>query len=423
MPLFIVLYRLIHDLTATVIAGAVVVGGVGSAPAIANPTVTNVKVDSGTVKAGKLSDSLSGTVSVNDKVVGSLQGAHVTNNVLHGPKKDDPVTVVDAANRPIGTISGATVQGAHVDANPKHIPKDSKLYRDLRKTPGRMVSWGMDLAKRPSQGKGAEAIGLYLLVALTVITGYYQQRQMTARTPAAAQNPQTQMMGRIFPLFFGFISLQVPAGVVLYFVVSNLWQIGQQAIIFREKDATPAQAKPSSSGSSKAEESSGDGGRPAEAAVASAVDRRLVDREQWQQRIGHPQQAPPQAAQREIAVQWVEVTGRTVEEAKEAALDQLGVDEQDAEFEILEEPKSGLFGRLRAEARVRARVVPTAPRPKVERRERKGRGSREAATAEAEADAVTEPGAAAAAEAAAGAVAAVVAVAAKPARADGRDER
>ena len=73
-------------------------------------------------------------------------------------------------------------------------------------------------------------------------------------------------------------------------------------------------------------------------------------------------------------MQWVEVTGRTVEEAKEAALDQLGVDEQDAEFEILEEPKSGLFGRLRSEARVRARVVPTAPRPKVERRERR-RGS------------------------------------------------
>ncbi|MBV8160776.1 MAG: Jag N-terminal domain-containing protein [Acidimicrobiia bacterium] len=76
-------------------------------------------------------------------------------------------------------------------------------------------------------------------------------------------------------------------------------------------------------------------------------------------------------------MEWVEVTGRTVEEAKESALDQLGVDEHDAEFEIVEEPKSGLFGRLRSEARVRARVVPTSPRPKVERRERRGRGSRE----------------------------------------------
>ena len=70
-------------------------------------------------------------------------------------------------------------------------------------------------------------------------------------------------------------------------------------------------------------------------------------------------------------MEWVEVTGKTVEEAKEAALDQLGVDEDDAEFEILEEPKAGLFGRLRSEARVRARVMPSVPRPKVDRRDRK----------------------------------------------------
>jgi spoIIIJ-associated protein len=72
-------------------------------------------------------------------------------------------------------------------------------------------------------------------------------------------------------------------------------------------------------------------------------------------------------------MEWVETTGRTVEEAKEMALDQLGVDEVDAEFEVLEEPKLGLFGRLRSEARVRARVQPQAPPPKVERRERRGR--------------------------------------------------
>ena len=62
-------------------------------------------------------------------------------------------------------------------------------------------------------------------------------------------------------------------------------------------------------------------------------------------------------------MEWVEVTGRSVEEAKEAALDQLGVDAQEAEFEVLEEPRGGLLGRLRSEARVRARVLPTAPRP------------------------------------------------------------
>ncbi len=72
-------------------------------------------------------------------------------------------------------------------------------------------------------------------------------------------------------------------------------------------------------------------------------------------------------------MEWVETTGRTVEEAKEAALDQLGVDERDAEFSVVEEPKSGLFGRVRQDARVRARIRPDKPRPKTDRRERRRR--------------------------------------------------
>ncbi|MHB1535697.1 MAG: RNA-binding cell elongation regulator Jag/EloR [Acidimicrobiales bacterium] len=73
-------------------------------------------------------------------------------------------------------------------------------------------------------------------------------------------------------------------------------------------------------------------------------------------------------------MEWVEMTGRTVQDAKESALDELGVDEQDAEFEVMEEPKLGLFGRLRTEARVRARVRPTTPRAKEDRRDRRRRG-------------------------------------------------
>ena len=68
------------------------------------------------------------------------------------------------------------------------------------------------------------------------------------------------------------------------------------------------------------------------------------------------------------------MTGKTVEEAKELALDELGVDGTDAEFEVLEEPKAGLFGLLRSQARVRARVLPAAARPKIERRERRKPG-------------------------------------------------
>ncbi|HXW80418.1 MAG TPA: Jag N-terminal domain-containing protein, partial [Acidimicrobiales bacterium] len=70
-------------------------------------------------------------------------------------------------------------------------------------------------------------------------------------------------------------------------------------------------------------------------------------------------------------MEWVETTGRTVAEAKKSALEQLGVAESDADIQVVSEPKFGLFGRLKEEARVRARVQPRYPRSKGERRERR----------------------------------------------------
>lgn len=81
-------------------------------------------------------------------------------------------------------------------------------------------------------------------------------------------------------------------------------------------------------------------------------------------------------------MEWVEVTARTVEEAREKALDLLGVAEEDTEIEVLGEPKMGLFGRVREEARVRARLLPAVPRSKddtARRRRSGGRGPKEAA--------------------------------------------
>jgi spoIIIJ-associated protein len=57
-------------------------------------------------------------------------------------------------------------------------------------------------------------------------------------------------------------------------------------------------------------------------------------------------------------MEWVETTGRTIEEALDAALDELGVDEHDVEYEVLARPRGGLLGRFGGEARIRARVKP-----------------------------------------------------------------
>ena len=57
-------------------------------------------------------------------------------------------------------------------------------------------------------------------------------------------------------------------------------------------------------------------------------------------------------------MEWVETTARTIEEAQELALDQLGSWCRRSRVRDRGEPKQGLFGRLRGEARVRARVRP-----------------------------------------------------------------
>ena len=77
---------------------------------------------------------------------------------------------------------------------------------------------------------------------------------------------------------------------------------------------------------------------------------------------------------------WIEVTAKSVAEAKELALDRLGVIEDELEYEVLDEPKGGLFGLGRADARIRARVKPLSREKPVDRRRRRGRSDRPART-------------------------------------------
>lgn len=67
-------------------------------------------------------------------------------------------------------------------------------------------------------------------------------------------------------------------------------------------------------------------------------------------------------------MEWVETTGRTVEAALDAALDELGVDEDDVEYEVMDEGRSGLLGRR--DARIRARVKPVSREKPTDRRRR-----------------------------------------------------
>ncbi len=72
-----------------------------------------------------------------------------------------------------------------------------------------------------------------------------------------------------------------------------------------------------------------------------------------------------------MTVEWVETTGKSVDEALAVALEQLGVDQDEVDFEVLEEAKTGLFGRVRNDARIRARIRPSKPRAKEDRKDKR----------------------------------------------------
>jgi YidC/Oxa1 family membrane protein insertase len=130
----------------------------------------------------------------------------------------------------------------------KNVPETSDLFRDLcspHKTvdacgaadgfPRHLEFLGMDLSVTPLNAEGGffTVLPYFVLVALIVLTGLFQSRQTQRTTPKGGANPQMQMIGRVLPIVFGVISLNFPAGLCVYFLVSNVWRLGQQEVIFR----------------------------------------------------------------------------------------------------------------------------------------------------------------------------------------------
>ncbi len=117
------------------------------------------------------------------------------------------------------------------------IPTNSSMYYDICSGANCKVVnldfFGMNLTQTAgSAPKGFwNALPYFVLVGLVVITAFLQQKQ-TMRNQTQT-NPQMQIIGKVMPVIFGFISINIPAGVVLYFFTSNLWQIGQQEVVFR----------------------------------------------------------------------------------------------------------------------------------------------------------------------------------------------
>jgi YidC/Oxa1 family membrane protein insertase len=116
------------------------------------------------------------------------------------------------------------------------VPEGSSLYKAiLAAEPDGLTFLGMDLSLQATDNHGdlVSALPYYILVGLVFLTGFLQSRQSQRNAPPGA-NPQMQMITRVLPIAFGAFSLFFPAGLVLYFLVSNVWRLGQQELIMRK---------------------------------------------------------------------------------------------------------------------------------------------------------------------------------------------
>ncbi|MCB1004237.1 MAG: membrane protein insertase YidC, partial [Acidimicrobiales bacterium] len=144
---------------------------------------------------------------------------------------------------------------------PKHLDADTALYKALNAT-DQMLWLGIDLAKSASKALSESfttALPYLAMILLVLVSSYIQQKQVSGRNPTAEVNQQQQMLLKIMPAFMAFISFTLQGALVLYFVVSNFWRVGQQWFIGRHiygkdddgnpievtaRDTTPDEDKP-----------------------------------------------------------------------------------------------------------------------------------------------------------------------------------
>jgi YidC/Oxa1 family membrane protein insertase len=143
-----------------------------------------------------------------------------------------------------------------VEFKDNHLPEDSDLFVDVTSHEGEGQHFLLMNLQCAPQNAGRtvdvndtkgnptgdtlecgnsipDRIPYYLILVLMIGTTYYSSRQTQRATPASAQNPQTQIITKVMPLMFGVFGFAFPTGLILYWTVSNLFQIGQQFVMLR----------------------------------------------------------------------------------------------------------------------------------------------------------------------------------------------
>jgi YidC/Oxa1 family membrane protein insertase len=126
--------------------------------------------------------------------------------------------------------------GPHHIASPKYIGHSTLLYKSLINSHGVMHSMGINLAVSATNHKGPfiDAIPYFLFVVVAIGLQFLQSWQITSKNPQAAKANQAAFaIQRYTPLIIGVIYIGIPSGVNLYFIVSGVFRVIQQELMWR----------------------------------------------------------------------------------------------------------------------------------------------------------------------------------------------
>jgi YidC/Oxa1 family membrane protein insertase len=129
------------------------------------------------------------------------------------------------------------------------------MTAELTKSAGQAKVFGVPIAASFSSSHHtlsllhASSTSVKLLSAILIIlmgaSTFLTQRQLLARSAAqgGADMPQQQKtLLYVLPVVFAVFGFKFPLGVLLYWLTTNLWSLGQQGIVIKRMDATAAAA-------------------------------------------------------------------------------------------------------------------------------------------------------------------------------------
>jgi len=106
-----------------------------------------------------------------------------------------------------------------------------------------------------------------VMIAVMTATTFITQRQLMARNSAGTPMAQQQkILLYVLPFTFAIFGINFPVGVLLYWVTTNFWTMGQQLLVINRMNLGPAGAAggPATKGGS-------DAARPGKAPAGTAV--------------------------------------------------------------------------------------------------------------------------------------------------------